>query len=169
VSYAPLFIDRTVTVIGDSDLALKSAAELALVAKHVNLVGPTQPVLESPLGNKLNNAENVSVYKDYELVEVRGGSFAESVLVQSPTGSQQEIFSDGAFIEQRLNPNTGILGDLVNLDEKGQIIVDCQARTSTPGIFAAGDVTTTAEQVLIAIGEGAKAALSAYDYLLPRL
>jgi alkyl hydroperoxide reductase subunit F len=169
VSYAPLFIDRTVTVIGDSDLALKSAAELALVAKHVNLVGPTQPVLESPLGTKLNNAENVSVYKDYELVEVRGGSFAESVLVQSPTGSQQEIFSDGAFIEQRLNPNTGILGDLVNLDEKGQIIVDCQARTSTPGIFAAGDVTTTAEQVLIAIGEGAKAALSAYDYLLPRL
>jgi alkyl hydroperoxide reductase subunit F len=169
VSYAPLFIDRTATVIGNSDLALKSAAELALVAKHVNLVGPSQPVLETPLGEKLTQAGNVSVYKDYELLEVRGGSFAESVLVQSPAGSQQEIFFDGAFIEQRLNPNTKILGGLVDLDEKGQIIVDCQARTSAPGIFAAGDVTTTAEQVLIAIGEGAKAALSAYEYLLPRL
>ena len=69
-----------------------------------------------------------------------------------------------------LTPNTKMLGNLVKLDERGRIIVDNANRTSTVGVFAAGDVTNTyAEQVLVAVGEGAKAALSAYDYLLPTL
>jgi len=63
-----------------------------------------------------------------------------------------------------------MVANLVALDEQGRIKVDCYARTSVPGIFAAGDVTNTyAEQVLVAVGDGAKAALSAYDYLLPML
>jgi NADH-dependent peroxiredoxin subunit F len=66
--------------------------------------------------------------------------------------------------------NTKMVADLVKLDDQGRIIVDCGNRTNVPGLFAAGDVTNTyAEQVLVAVGEGAKAALSAYEYLLPKL
>ena len=80
------------------------------------------------------------------------------------------IPAEGTFVEMGLVPNSKMVDGLVELDEHGRIMVDCAARTSIPGIFAAGDVTNIyAEQVLIAVGEGAKAALSAYDYLLPAL
>ncbi len=169
VSYAPLFIDRTATVIGNAELALRSAAELAIVARQVNVVGPSGAQLQAGLGKKLRNANNVTIYEDYDLVQVNGDQFAESVVIRSPGGEQMEIFSDGAFIEMRLNPNTEMVEGLVNLDIYGRIIVDNHNRTSQPGIFAAGDITNTTEQVLVAIGEGAKAALSAYEYLLPTL
>jgi alkyl hydroperoxide reductase subunit F len=156
-------------VIGNADLALRSAAELALVARQVNVVGPSSTHLQVGLGKKLRNSSNVSIYEDFKLVQVNGDQFAQSVIIQSPEGEQKEIFSDGAFIEMRLNPNTDMVEGLVNLDIEGRIIVDGQNRTSMPGIFAAGDITNTTEQVLVAIGEGAKAALSAYEYLLPTL
>jgi alkyl hydroperoxide reductase subunit F len=92
------------------------------------------------------------------------------VVVQAPDGHQEEIETDGSFVEMGLIPNSKMVKDLVELDEQGRIKVDCLARTSVPGVFAAGDVTDNyTEQVLIAVGEGAKAALSAYDYLLPML
>jgi alkyl hydroperoxide reductase subunit AhpF len=69
-----------------------------------------------------------------------------------------------------LNPNSQMVEDLVDLDDQRRIKVDCYARTNVPGMFAAGDVTDSyAEQVLVAVGEGAKASLSAYEYLLPML
>ena len=72
--------------------------------------------------------------------------------------------------EMNLIPNSQMVSDLVELDDMGRIKVDCYARTNVPGVYAAGDVTDSyAEQVLVAVGEGAKAALSAYEYLLPRL
>ena len=167
LSYAPLFIDKTSTVIGDSDLALRSAAELATVATHVNIVGPTSEVLDSPLGKKLQAAENVSVYEGYKVTKVLGSDFAEKIEVESPDGKEDEIAADGTFVEMGLVPNSKMVADLVDLDERGRIQIDCAAKTSMPGIFAAGDVTQLdAEQVLIAVGEGAKAALSAYEYLL---
>jgi alkyl hydroperoxide reductase subunit F len=74
------------------------------------------------------------------------------------------------FVEKALTPNTKMVEGLVALDEQSRIIIDCGCRTNVPGLFAAGDVTNNyAEQVLIAVGEGAKAALSAYEYLLPQL
>jgi alkyl hydroperoxide reductase subunit AhpF len=80
------------------------------------------------------------------------------------------IPAEGTFIEMNLVPNSQMVEHLVELDEQGRIKVDNYARTSVPGLYAAGDVTNTyAEQVLVAVGEGAKAALSAYEYLLPRL
>jgi alkyl hydroperoxide reductase subunit F len=169
LSYAPLFIDKVVTVIGDADLALRSAAELATVASHVNLVGPSERGLQNDLGHKLLAAEHVRVFQDYELVEVLGDKFAESAVVKGPDGSQETLVSDGMFIEKALRPTTEMVAGLVNLDIQGRIIIDCQNRTNVPGIFAAGDVTNTTEQVLVALGEGAKAALTAYEYLLPTL
>nr|NIN67599.1 FAD-dependent oxidoreductase [Anaerolineae bacterium]NIN97692.1 FAD-dependent oxidoreductase [Anaerolineae bacterium] len=73
----------------------------------------------------------------------------------------------GIFVEKKLIPNSELVADLVNLDEEGRIKIDSQNRTSRRGIFAAGDVTNTyREQVLVAMGEGAKAALSAFEYLM---
>jgi len=167
LSYAPLFIDKTTTVIGDGYLALRSAAELATVATQVNLVGPTGDSMKSPLGKKLRAADNVTLYEGYKVTEVLGNEFAEKLVVESPDGEKTEIAAEGTFVEMGLAPNSQMAADLVDLDENGRIIIDCGAKTSAPGIFAAGDVTTIeAEQVLVAVGEGAKAALSAYEYLL---
>jgi len=170
LSYAPLFIDKKTVVIGDGELALRSAAELSTVADHVHLVGAGKKALETVLGKKLLKADNVSILEDYQVSEVKGNGFAKQVIVKSPVGEELAIDADGTFVEMGLVPNSQMVAELVDLDEQGCIIVDCGARTSVPGIFAAGDVTNIfAEQVLIAVGEGAKAALSAYEYLLPML
>jgi alkyl hydroperoxide reductase subunit F len=170
VSYAPLFIDRKTAVIGDGELALRSAGELATVARHVHLVGVSGEQLQTPLGKKLAAAKNVTVMENYSVVEVRGNRYAEVLVVKSPQGQDEKITAEGMFVEMGLVPNSQMVAGLVDLDEQGCIQVDCFSRTNVPGIFAAGDVTNTyAEQVLVAVGEGAKAALSAYEYLLPLL
>lgn len=170
LSYAPLFIDKKTVVIGDGVLALHAAAELSTVAEHVHLVGAGKEALETALGKKLLKADNVSILEDYQVSEVKGNGFAKQVIVKNSVGEELAIDADGTFVELGLVPNSQMVSGLVDLDEQGCIIVDCGARTSVPGIFAAGDVTNIyAEQVLIAVGEGAKAALSAYDYLLPML
>lgn len=170
ISYAPLFIEKTVIVIGDEDLALRSAAELATVACRVYLVCQQNGLLETPLGKKLQTASNVTILRDHQVVEVKGDEYARSLVLRDPQGKLVEYNADGMFVEKALTPNSEMVKDLVKLDERGRIIVDCANRTNVPGLFAAGDVTNTyAEQVLIAIGEGAKAALSAYEYLLPML
>jgi len=170
LSYAPLFIDRTTVVVGDGDLALRSAAELATVAKHVYLVCETGGFLNSPLGKKLSTAGNVTVLEGTKVVEIKGDQYARAAVVQDPSGKKKDIDAEGIFIEMALVANTKMVADLVKLDDQGRIIVDCGNRTNVPGLFAAGDVTNTyAEQVLVAVGEGAKAALSAYEYLLPKL
>lgn len=170
LSYAPLFIDKKTVVVGDGELALRSTAELSTVASSVHLVGAVGKVLDSPLGKKLQAAENVTILENYVVTEVKGKDFAERVVVKAPEGTLSEIEADGTFIEMGLVPNSQMVSTLVDLDEQGAIKVDNRARTSVPGIFAAGDVTNIyAEQVLVAVGEGAKAALSAYEYLLPLL
>lgn len=168
-SYAPVFIDKRVTVIGDGDLALRAAAELATVAEHVHLVGPSHAVIDGPLGHKLMNSPNVTILEEHRVVQVGGAKYLEKVIVQSPSGQKSEIGTDGAFVELALIPNTDFIAHLVARDGRGRIIVDAAGRSSVPGIFAAGDVTDTTEQVLVAVGEGAKAALRAYEYLLPTL
>jgi alkyl hydroperoxide reductase subunit F len=170
VSYAPLFIDKKAVVIGNGELALRSAAELATVAERVHLVGAGGAVLETPLGQKVKGSPNVTVLEGYEVTKVLGNGYAERVVVRDPAGTEMDIPADGTFVEKALQPNSQMVADLVETDEEGFIIVDCQSCTNVPGLFAAGDVThIAAEQVLVAVGEGVKACLSAYEYLLPRL
>ncbi len=169
LSYAPLFIDRTTMVVGDRDLAMRAAAELSTIAEKVYLVCPAADLPQTPIGQKLQSAPNVTVLKNTQVVEVKGDQFARSAVLKDDTGTH-ELTADAIFVEMALTPNTQMVKGLVDLDDEGRIRVDCGSRTNVPGIFAAGDVTSGfAEQVLIAVGEGAKAALSAYEYLLPRL
>jgi thioredoxin reductase len=168
ISYAQLFIDRDVAVVGCGDLALRGVAELASVAAHVTLVADECDVFDSPLGKKIQSMPNVDALLGYEVREIQGDTYARRLVV---SGAEEDrgLEVDAIFVEKDLIPRTRIVEGLVELDEKGRIKIDARNRTSAPGVFAAGDVTDSyAEQVLIAIGEGAKAALSAYDYLLTR-
>jgi alkyl hydroperoxide reductase subunit F len=170
LSYAPLFIDKDAVVIGNGELALRSASELATVAEHVHLVGPDKAILDTALGEKLVRAPNVTILENYKVTAVAGNGYCNEVVVKAPDGHESVISTDGAFVEMGLTANSNMVAGLVELDERGFIKVDSYCRTNVPGIFAAGDVTNVyAEQVLVAVGEGAKAALSAYDYLLPYL
>ena len=167
LSYAPLFIDRTVVVIGDGELAQRSSAELATVAKHVTIVCGSPEIFETRLTARLRNSSNVTMLPGHQVIEVKGDQYANKLVIKDPQGKTSEIDSEGTFVEMALVPNSQFVTDLIALDDQKRIIIDCGNRTSVPGIFAAGDVTNTyAEQVLVAVGEGAKAALSAYDYLL---
>ena len=166
VSYAPLFVERNTVVVGDTGLALRAAAELAQIAHSVTLVAPTHGELDSPLGKRLQVSPNVLIMEGYRVESVKGDEFARDLMV-AKNGHKQSLHADAFFIELGLVPNTDVVKGLVALDATGAIRIDARNRTSAPGIFAAGDVTDAyAEQVLIAVGEGAKAALSAYEYLL---
>ena len=166
LSYAPLFIDKSPVVIGDGDLAQRSTAELATVAKHITLVSLIFKVTN--VNQNIKVAKNVAIVEGHQVVEVKGDDYAKSVIIKGKGGKTSELLADGTFVEMALVPNSQIVADFVALDEQKRIIIEQNNHTNVPGILAAGDVTNTyAEQVLVAVGEGAKAALSAYEYLRP--
>lgn len=166
VSYAPLFIERETVVIGDTMLALRATAELASIAQKVTLIAPTHGDLGSSMGQKVLGAENVEVLEGFKVEAVLGDEYARKLVI-AKDGEKREIEADAFFVELELEPQSEIVAHLVERDELDRIIIDCANRTSDEGIFAAGDVTNViAEQVLIAVGEGAKAALTAHEYLL---
>ena len=166
VSYAPLFIDRDTCVIGDGALALRSAAELATIARKVTLVAPTHGDLDSSMGARVRQSANVEILEGYQVEKVEGDEYARTITITG-NGEKLELTADAFFVEIDLVPQAEIVADLVKVDKAGRIVVDSRNHTTCEGIFAAGDVTDViSEQVLISVGEGAKAALSAYEYLL---
>jgi NADH-dependent peroxiredoxin subunit F len=166
-SYAPLFIDRTVAVVGEGEQGVWSALELAQNSRHVDFIVPAPDVLHSALGQKIEAASNVTVYKGYAVKEVKGdGKYARRIII-AQGAEELELEVDVTFVELDLLPNSACVADLVQLNARKQIVVDSNNHTSQVGILAAGDVTNVhAGQVLICVGEGAKASLSAYKYLL---
>ena len=167
LSYAPAMADKTVAVIGDGPLALRSTAELLHSAARVYLIAPTAGMLETPLGRCLQDESHFSMYEGYFVSEIRGRDYAEELVVRSGDGIARSLKVDCIFVEVGLAPNSEPVRHLVRCDEKGHILIDHRARTSRQGVFAAGDVTNACvEQVLVAVGEGIKATLSASEYLL---
>jgi alkyl hydroperoxide reductase subunit F len=167
LSYAPLMVDKQAVVIGDGPLALRAMAELAQVAATVNLIMPTRGVLDTALGKKLIQSVKVVLWIGYKVEAIMGDYFAERVRLEAPDGEYVDVIADCIFVELGLLPNSDPVKGLAELDEQGRVMIDKRNCTSCPGLFAAGDVTNAyAEQVLIAVGEGAKAALSAHEYLL---
>jgi alkyl hydroperoxide reductase subunit F len=167
MTYAPLMVDRNVVVVGDEVLALRGVAELSRIATQVTLIAELDGDLDKPVGQKVLSADNVVVKRRSRVVEIKGDSkYARSIVIEYD-GRHQEIPSDAIFIEKQLVPHSELVADLVELDECGFIKVDERNHTSLPGLFAAGDVTNAmAFQVLMGLGDGEKAALSAFDYLL---
>lgn len=170
ISHAPLFLGKQTAVVGDGALALRAVNELSLVAETVNLIIRSGEILETRLARHFLGNSKVVIWEGYSVEVILGTDFAERLIVKAPDGTREELAVDGIFVELGLIPNSDMVRDLADLDEEGRVMVDNVNRTSCPGLFAAGDVTDAyAEQVLIAVGEGAKAALSAFDYLMPVL
>lgn len=169
ISHAPLFWGKETAVVGSDNLAFRAVTELATLASRVFLVSQYLLPTDSPWLDKIRHFDNVVVLEDTKVISVGGTPHLEEITVQHANGRKETIPVKGMFVELGLIPNTDILNGLVDLDEQGRVVVDCRGATSRPGIYAAGDVTNSyAEQVLIAVGDGAKAALSAYEYLLSR-
>ncbi|HHS96731.1 MAG TPA: hypothetical protein ENK08_02355, partial [Chloroflexi bacterium] len=142
-------------------------ASLARKAHRVYLLAP-EPLVPTPLAAKLRRMENVEVVEGAVVREVLGESFVEGIRVAMPDGAERTLAVKGVFVKLARTPNSELVREWIDCDDRGHIIVDVHCATSWPGVFAAGDVTLVSEQVLVHIGEGAKAALSAYHYLLMR-
>jgi thioredoxin reductase len=168
-THAHLAAGKQVAVIGATARALRGAAELARTAARVYLVAPDAAGLDAPLAQTLQQRPNVEVLAGYHVKAVNGPFNVESVVVERDD-DHRWLRVDAAFVDLGLKPNSGIVQQLVRLDPDGFICVDERNATTLAGLFAAGDVTTGfGEQMFIAIGDGARAALSAYDYLLAHM
>jgi len=168
---APLFRGKDVAVVGGGNSALDAAIQLSKIANKVYLIN-INPELggDEVMREKIESTkEKVEILNAHETLEIKGGQFVTDLVVKDITsGESRELAVQGVFVEIGSIPSTGFVKNLVKLNEWGEIIIDPQTNgTSEPGIFAAGDVTNVREkQIVIAAGEGAKAALAAYDYLL---
>lgn len=165
LSHAPFFHERNALVVGRGERALVATLQLATLANHVYLA-PTVAFKPSPLLEQIRQEPKITLFEGWTLQRIIGSSYVEKAeLVHGYTTQMLDI--DGIFIELGLIPNQEFVRGLVEFDaETGRILVNHRCETSLPGLFAAGDVTNIfAEQVPVAIGEGTKAALSAWEYL----
>ena len=166
---APFFAGKKVIVVGGGNSGIEAAIDLAKVAEDVVMVQFLDRLTaDKILIEKLGEFKNVRVMYEREVASINGRDAMESATVKNrKTGVQEEIPADGIFVEIGLIPNSAIAKGLLRLNSDGEIMVDCSCRTNVPGIFAAGDVTDVPfKQIIVAGGEGAKAALSACNYVL---
>jgi alkyl hydroperoxide reductase subunit F len=166
----PLFKGKRVAVIGGGNSGVEAAIDLAGLVSHVTLIEwDTKLRADAVLQNKLYSLPNVSVVMNAQTTEVLGDGSKVSALAYTDrgTGEPKTIELEGIFVQIGLVPNTEWLKGTLALSARGEIEVDAHGATSLPGVFAGGDATTTPyKQIIIALGEGSKAALSAFDYLI---
>jgi len=167
-TYAHLVAGQRVAVIGSSQRALSGAAEVAHSAEFVYLIAPQPLSLATPLGHALRQQPNIEVLEGYEVVRL-GGTQAVEEIVLSRHPYQRTLNVARVFAVLGLVPNSGMVRDLAKIDSNGFVLINAFHETSIPGLYAAGDVSSMfSEQVLTAIGDGARAAMTAYDYVLAR-
>jgi alkyl hydroperoxide reductase subunit F len=161
----PLFKGKDVAVIGGGNSALDAARQLAEMASKVYIITIEQSLRgESAFREKVVNSPNVTIITKGNTKEILGGNFVEGIIVETDDG-EKKIEVQGVFVEIGWIPSADFL-DIADKNERGEIIVDLDNRTTRKGIFAAGDVTNVSKkQIIIAAGDGAKAALNAIDYL----
>ena len=157
-------------VIGGGNSGVEAAIDLAGIVSHVTLIEfDHQLRADAVLQRKLHSLPNVKVITSAMTTEVTGDGQKVNGLVYEDRGNNEKhvLPLEGIFVQIGLLPNTEWLKGTVALSPRGEIIVDERGQTSLPGVFAAGDVTTVPyKQIVIAMGEGSKAALSAFDHLI---
>ena len=166
----PLFKGKRVAVIGGGNSGVEAAIDLAGVVGHVTLIEfADQLKADAVLVNKLNSLSNVEIHTGAQTTEITGADGRVNGLVYKDraSGEIHRVALEGVFVQIGLVPNTEWLRGTVELSKYGEILIDEKCATSLPGVFAAGDVTTVPfKQIIIASGEGSKAALSAFDHLI---
>jgi alkyl hydroperoxide reductase subunit F len=164
----PLFAGDKVAVIGGGNSALEAADDMVKIAEHVYLVSITPLTGDQILIDKLRDASNlITIFLEHEVVAIEGSSRVEGIRIRdSKSGDERKIDVGAVFVEIGLIPNSEFAKGMTKLNELDEIEVNCACETGVPGLFAAGDVTSVPEkQIVVAAGEGAKAALGAHRYL----
>jgi alkyl hydroperoxide reductase subunit F len=166
----PLFKGKRVAVIGGGNSGVEAAIDLAGIVAHVTLIEfETKLRADAVLQKKLVTLPNVTVLLNAQTTGISGDGQKVNGLAYKDraTGDEHRVELEGVFVQIGLVPNTDWLKGTVELSRFGEIIVDAKGQTSVPGVFAAGDATTIPfKQIIIAAGDGAKAALGAFDYLM---
>lgn len=167
VSHAPYFAGRDVAVVGNNRRTLVAALELAPIARQIYLIATMhQAMYQLPEAELVLALPNVTPFINWEVQAILGDDFVTGISLVGANGETRQLAVDGIFVQMALLPYNEMIRELVEVGEEGHVIVNHRCETSLPGLFAAGDVTNIqSEQVLAAIGEGAKAALSAWEYL----
>ena len=163
----PLFEGLDVVVAGGGNSAVEAAIDLAKIAAKVTLVHRSQLRADQIVIDKLRSYENVDIRLETEILEVKGAALMSGVLTKDKaTGEETFIDANGLFVEIGYLPNSTFVKGLLELNPRDEIKINTLNETSVPGIFAAGDVTDIPyKQVVISAAEGAKAALTANDYI----
>jgi alkyl hydroperoxide reductase subunit F len=166
----PLFKGKKVAVIGGGNSGVEAAIDLAGLVSHVTVIEyDNQLRADAVLVRKLHSLPNVAVVTGAQTTEVVGDGQKVVALnyKDRQTGAAHTVELAGVFVQIGLVPNTDWLKGTVKLSARGEIEVDARGQTSVPGVFAAGDCTIVPyKQIVIAMGEGAKASLSAFDHLI---
>ena len=166
----PLFKGKRVAVIGGGNSGVEAAIDLAGIVAHVTLLEFADTLrADAVLQNKLHSLPNVTVIKSAQTTEVTGdGQKVNGITYKDRvSGEEKHIALEGIFVQIGLLPNTDWLKGTVELSRFGEILIDAKGQTSLPGVFAAGDCTTVPyKQIIIAMGAGATASLSAFDHLI---
>lgn len=166
----PLFKGQKVAVVGGGNSGVEAAIDLAGFVAHVTLIEFGEQLrADAVLQKKLNSLPNIEVICQAQTTEITGagGKVNGLTYTDRATGASRHVELAGVFVQIGLVPNTDWLKDTVSLSKYGEIEVDNHNMTSMPGVFAAGDVTTIPyKQIVIAVGDGARAALGAFDYLI---
>ena len=164
----PLFRGKNVAVVGGGNSALQTAIEMSKIAKTVHLVVRSQIRCDAILKEVYAKKENIVTHLNVEVSHLYGDQFLTGLgLRHRDTGDEARIDVDGVFLEIGWLPNTEFLEGFLPMNAGKEVVVDENCHTSVPGVFAAGDVTSIkGKQIIIAAGEGAKAALEVYEYLV---
>ena len=166
----PLFKGKPVAVVGGGNSGVEAAIDLAGFVAHVTLFQyDTVLKADAVLQKKLRSLANVTIITSAQTTEITGDGTKMNGLTYTDrvTGESKHLALDAVFVQIGLLPNSDWLKGTVNLSKFGEVEVSSHNATSLPGVFAAGDVTTTPyKQIIIAMGEGAKASLGAFDYLI---
>jgi len=164
----PLFKGATIAITGGGNSALEAALEMDGVARQIYLVSLGDWTGDPILQDKVALAKRVEVLKGHEPVEIHGSTKVEGMTVRNvATGETRRLDVDGVFIEVGVFPNTDFVLDLLGTNQRGEIVAGSHGSTGLRGIFAAGDATEGDDkQIVIAAGEGAKAALGAFEYII---
>ncbi len=165
----PLFKGKRVAVIGGGNSAFSGAIDLIPIAAKIYIVDIADHWFADPiLQEQVLGAAKVRAYQEHKVLEIRGDRSVSGLVIESlKSERKEELEVEGVFIEIGNIPNTEFLQGFLELNDRGEIIYDGACRTSIPGVFAAGDVVAGLDkQLIIAAGQGAQAALSAYRYLV---
>ncbi|WP_041498447.1 FAD-dependent oxidoreductase, partial [Staphylococcus aureus] len=165
----PLFENKDVAVIGGGNSGVEAAIDLAGIVNHVTLFEfASELKADNVLQDRLRSLSNVDIKTNAKTTEVVGEDHVTGIRYEDmSTGEEHLLNLDGIFVQIGLLPNTSWLKDAVELNERGEIVIDRNNNTNVPGIFAAGDVTDQKnKQIIISMGAGANAALNAFDYII---